>query len=37
VYYEPGSIHYDFQALEGETCILFVVAHGGLELLPTGI
>jgi anti-sigma factor ChrR (cupin superfamily) len=34
VYYEPGSIHYDFQALEGEECILFVVAHGGLELLP---
>jgi len=36
VYYEPGSIHYDFQALEGEECILFVVAHGGLELLPAG-
>ena len=29
VYYEPGSIHYDFQALEGEECLLFVVAHGG--------
>jgi anti-sigma factor ChrR (cupin superfamily) len=34
VYYEPGSVHYDFQALEGEECILFVVAHGGLEVLP---
>ena len=33
VYYEPGSIHDDFQALEGEECILFIVAHGGLELL----
>jgi len=37
VYYEPGSIHYDFQALEGEECIVFVVAHGGLELLPPGV
>ena len=35
VYYEPGSVHHDFQALEDETCMLFVVAHGGLELLPT--
>lgn len=34
VYYEPGSIHYDLQALEGEACILFVVAHGGIEMLP---
>jgi anti-sigma factor ChrR (cupin superfamily) len=34
VYYEPGSIHHDFQALEGEECLLFVVAHGGLEMLP---
>ena len=34
VYYEPGSIHQDFQALEGEECLLFVVAHGGLEMLP---
>lgn len=34
VYYPAGSIHYDFQALEDEECVLFVVAHGGLELLP---
>jgi anti-sigma factor ChrR (cupin superfamily) len=34
VYYEPGSIHHDFQALDGEECLLFVVAHGGLEMLP---
>lgn len=36
VYYAPGSIHHAFEALEGAECILFVVAHGGLELLPTG-
>ena len=35
VYYEPGSIHHDLRALEGEDCILFVVAHGGAEMLPT--
>jgi anti-sigma factor ChrR (cupin superfamily) len=35
VYYEPGSIHHDFQALDDEECILFVIAHGGLELLPS--
>lgn len=35
VYYEPGSVHYDLQALEGNECILFVVAHGGIELLPS--
>jgi anti-sigma factor ChrR (cupin superfamily) len=34
VYYAVGSVHHDLQALEGEDCILFVVAHGGLELLP---
>jgi anti-sigma factor ChrR (cupin superfamily) len=33
VYYEPGSVHHDFQALAGEECLLFVVAHGGMELL----
>jgi anti-sigma factor ChrR (cupin superfamily) len=35
VYYEPGSLHHDFQALAGEECWLFVVAHGGLEILST--
>jgi anti-sigma factor ChrR (cupin superfamily) len=33
VYYEPGSVHQAFQALDDEECILFVLAHGGLELL----
>jgi quercetin dioxygenase-like cupin family protein len=33
VYYEPGSVHKNFQALEGEECVLMVVAHGGLQLL----
>lgn len=35
VYYEPDSIHYDFQALEDAECILFIIAHGGLEILST--
>jgi len=33
VYYEPGSAHQDFHALDGEECVLMVVAHGGLQLL----
>ena len=35
VYYEPGSVHEDFRALEDEDCILFVVyQQGGIEVLP---
>jgi anti-sigma factor ChrR (cupin superfamily) len=37
VYYEPGSAHHDFKALEGDECILLVVAHGGLEPLPAEV
>lgn len=34
VYYEPGSIHQDFQALDEEPCILFVVyQQGGIEVV----
>ncbi len=34
VYYEAGSTHEDFQALEGEPCILFVVyQQGGIEVI----
>lgn len=34
VYYEPGSIHQDFQALDGEPCVLFVVyQQGGIEVV----
>ncbi|MGH7432024.1 MAG: cupin domain-containing protein [Candidatus Methylomirabilales bacterium] len=35
VYYESGSEHHDIQALEGDECVLLVVAHGGMELLPS--
>jgi anti-sigma factor ChrR (cupin superfamily) len=35
VYYEPESVHHDLQALGNEACILFVVAHGGVKLLPS--
>lgn len=34
VYYEPGSVHEDFQALDDEPCILFVVyQQGGIEVV----
>ncbi|ETX00248.1 MAG: hypothetical protein ETSY2_39450 [Candidatus Entotheonella gemina] len=34
VYYEPGSVHEDFQALDGEPCVLFVVyQQGGIEVI----
>lgn len=33
LYCAPGSTHHNLQALEGEDCILFVVAHGGVEFL----
>ncbi|ETW95154.1 MAG: hypothetical protein ETSY1_31820 [Candidatus Entotheonella factor] len=34
VYYEPGSVHEDFQALDGEPCVLFVVyQQGGIEVV----
>jgi anti-sigma factor ChrR (cupin superfamily) len=35
VYYEPGSVHSDFEALAGDECVLLVVAHGGIQLLPS--
>ena len=35
IYYEPGSEHHDIQALEGDECVLLLVAHGGMELLPS--
>lgn len=32
VYYEPGAIQTDFQALEGDECILLLIAPGGIVL-----
>jgi anti-sigma factor ChrR (cupin superfamily) len=37
VYYEPGSVHHDLEALDGDEGILFVVAHGGIEVLPSDL
>jgi len=37
IHYEPGSEHHDIQALDEGECILFVIAHGGLEMLPTQV
>ena len=31
VFYGPNTEHLDLKALEGEECVIFVAAHGGVE------
>lgn len=34
MYYGPGTVHSDLMATGEDPCILFVVSHGGIQILP---